>query len=81
MAENVCFASVLAEFRKKEDLLRAKKEYKRWKQAQAVASHVCKRWIKEYLPEIIQRKKWHEDPRNVQVGDLVRIVDLVPAVG
>ena len=54
---------------------------KRWRQAQVVASHVWKRWIKEYLPGLIQRKKWHEDSRNVQVGDLVLIVDYTVARG
>ena len=44
---------------------------RRWKQAQAVAEHVWKRWTKEYLPTLIKRSKWRQEQRNLQVGDLV----------
>ena len=48
---------------------------RRWKQAQAVTEHVWGRWIKEYLPTLIQRSKWLQDQRNLEVGDLVMMVE------
>ena len=48
---------------------------RRWKQSQAVAEHWWKRWTKEYLPSLVQRSKWHQDQRNLQVGDLVLMAD------
>ena len=29
------------------------------------------RWLKEYLPSLIQRKKWTKNCRNFKKGDLV----------
>ena len=48
---------------------------RRWKQGQAVAEHWWKRWTKEYLPTLVQRSKWRQDQRNLQVGDLVLMAD------
>ena len=48
---------------------------KRWRHAQALASHFWKRWIKEYLPTLTVRKKWQRDTKNVGEGDLVLLVD------
>ena len=31
--------------------------------------------MREYLPRLIERRKWLEDRRNLRVGDLVLIVD------
>ena len=31
---------------------------KRWRQAQVVLDHFWNRWLKEYLPALIERKKW-----------------------
>ena len=48
---------------------------KRWRHAQALASHFWKRWSREYLPTLTVRKKWQKDVKNVGVGDLVLLAD------
>lgn len=48
---------------------------KRWRQAQILANHYWKRWLKEYVPSLQERQKWHQAQRNVQVGDLVLVAD------
>ena len=49
---------------------------KRFKQAQAIATQFNNRWRKEYLPNLIERRKWLKHRRNVKIGDLVLIVAL-----
>lgn len=34
-----------------------------------------KRWLKEYLPSLIPRKKWHESDAPLKVGDIVLILE------
>ena len=46
-----------------------------------VATHVWKRWVREHLSGQIQRKKWNEDTRNIQVGDLILVVDYTVSRG
>ena len=36
------------------------------------------RWLKEYLPQLRLRQKWHMPQRNIQVGDLVLLVERSP---
>ncbi|KAK3748899.1 hypothetical protein QZH41_002890 [Actinostola sp. cb2023] len=48
---------------------------KRWKHAQVMANHFWKRWLREYLPSLTERRKWTTEARNVAKGDLVLIVD------
>ena len=48
---------------------------KKWRHAQALASHFWKRWSREYLPTLTQRKKWQKDTKNVEIGDLVLLAD------
>ena len=55
----------------KEDILVRKK----WRQAQILANHFWKRWLKEYVPALQERQKWHRPRRNAEVGDLVLLVD------
>ena len=33
------------------------------------------RWIKEYLPLLQERQKWHTVKRNLKVGDVVLVAD------
>ena len=33
-----------------------------------------RRWLKEYLPTLITRKKWNKDSRNVSVDDVVLLM-------
>ena len=49
--------------------------HKRWRQAQVVATHIWNRWLREYLPSLITRKKWLQPTANVKIGDLVLVVD------
>jgi hypothetical protein len=34
-----------------------------------------KRWLKEYVPNLLERRKWNTQIRNVKIGDLVLVVD------
>ncbi|XP_068728881.1 uncharacterized protein [Montipora capricornis] len=49
--------------------------HKRWRQAQVVATHIWNRWLREYLPRLITRKKWLQPTANVKIGDLVLVSD------
>ena len=57
-------------FVKEDKLLR-----KKWRQTQILADHFWRRWLKEYVPALQERQKWHRPRRNAQVGDLVLVVD------
>ena len=48
---------------------------RRWKQSQAVAEHVWKRWAREYIPSLTRRSKWRQEAINLQVGDLVLMAE------
>ena len=39
-----------------------------WKQAQYLANLFWRRWTREYLPTLLERKKWTEPKRNLQIG-------------
>ena len=44
---------------------------KKWRAVQAATNMFWRRWIKEYLPLLTQRKKWKGEIRNFRPGDLV----------
>ncbi|KAJ0169567.1 hypothetical protein K1T71_014752 [Dendrolimus kikuchii] len=48
---------------------------KQWRISQRLADLFWKRWVREVLPDMRPRTKWHQDHRPLQVGDLVLIVD------
>ncbi|XP_062532867.1 uncharacterized protein LOC134201643 [Bombyx mori] len=48
---------------------------KLWRSSQRLADMYWRRWVKEVLPDLIPRRKWQEERKNLQVGDLVLIVD------
>ena len=48
---------------------------KRWRQAQLLANHCWKRWLREYIPSLQECQKWHKTQRNLQTGELVLIAD------
>ena len=48
---------------------------KHWRQTQVVVNQVWNRWLKEYLPALIERKKWNLPSHNLSVGDLVLVID------
>lgn len=47
----------------------------RWRQVQYLADQFWKRWSKEYLPLLQTRSKWHQEWRNLSIGDIVLLVD------
>ncbi|XP_037048500.1 uncharacterized protein LOC119082957 [Bradysia coprophila] len=46
-----------------------------WKESQRLTELFWKRFIREYLPSITRRTKWHQKVAPLKVGDLVLIVD------
>ncbi|XP_076660900.1 uncharacterized protein LOC143364420 [Halictus rubicundus] len=48
---------------------------RQWKIAQSFAESFWRRWLREYLPTLISRPKWHKSDTNLKKGDLVLIVD------
>jgi hypothetical protein len=49
---------------------------RRWyHQAQYLAGVFWKRWVREYLPTLQKRHKWHEERRNFEKNDLVLMAD------
>ena len=47
----------------------------KWRQSQALANQLWRRWQREYLPLLICRKKWTQDRRNFKAGDVVLMVE------
>ncbi|XP_055605426.1 uncharacterized protein LOC129753616 [Uranotaenia lowii] len=47
----------------------------RWNQCQRMADLFWQRWVKEYLPTLTRRTKWHDDVKPIAAGDLVFIID------
>ena len=42
---------------------------------QQVVDSFWNRWIRDYLPTLIIRPKWHSSTRNLKVGDIVMVQD------
>ena len=47
----------------------------RLRQAQLLANHYWRRWLREYIPSLQERQKWHKAQRNLKIGELVLIAD------
>ena len=47
---------------------------KRWLDAQAIITHFWNRWLKEYIPDLIERRKWLRPRRNLAVDDVVLVI-------
>ena len=47
---------------------------RRWRRVQHLADMFWKRWIREYLPELQVRSKWHRQKENLRIGDFVLLV-------
>ena len=49
-------------------------EYRgKWKNVQSATNMFCHRWIREYLPILVDQKKWTTECRNLEIEDLVII--------
>ncbi|XP_055590346.1 uncharacterized protein LOC129742471 [Uranotaenia lowii] len=46
-----------------------------WRSSQVEANIFWKRWVRDYLPDLTQRSKWHTPAEPIQVDDIVVIVD------
>lgn len=46
-----------------------------WQMSQVMANCFWRRWLREYLPDITRRTKWHEKVKPIEVGDIVVIAD------
>jgi len=47
----------------------------RWQQVQHIIQSIWRRWNKDYLNELQQRKKWNKEEPNIKIGDMVLIKD------
>ena len=48
---------------------------KKWRQVQLLADLFWKRWLREYLPTLHNRSKWHKAPTDLKLNALVLLVD------
>ena len=48
---------------------------RQYKRLQAVTEQFWRRWMRENLPTLHQRSRWHDSPKNVNVGDIVLLID------
>ena len=48
---------------------------KQWEIAQNFANAFWRRWIREFLPSLIPRKKWHDKSEVIKLNDIVLILD------
>ena len=46
----------------------------RWRRLQELVRHFWSRWIREWLPLLSSRSKWHRESANVQVGDVMLLL-------
>ncbi|XP_046865618.1 uncharacterized protein LOC124459883 [Drosophila willistoni] len=53
-------------------------EKRAWRISQYQIDSFWKRFIKEYLPTLIHREKWHKDVPNLEVDDIVVMKDNTP---
>ena len=48
---------------------------RRWRQVQYLADVFWRRWVREYLPSLQERQKWHKKQRNFAKDDIVLVLD------
>lgn len=48
---------------------------RQWRIAQALSEMFWKRWLREYLPTLTRRTKWHAKSIPLKIGDIVLVVD------
>ena len=47
---------------------------KRWRRVQELVRHFWHRWLREWLPGLSARKKWHRERRNIQMGEVALLI-------
>ena len=47
---------------------------KRWRRIQELVRHFWHRWLREWLPALSSRKKWYQERRDLQIGEVVLVV-------
>ena len=47
---------------------------KRWRRIQELVRHFWHRWLREWIPTLSARKKWHREHSDVQVGEIVIVI-------
>ena len=47
---------------------------KRWRKVQELMKHFWKRWMREWLPGLAGRNKWHRTYRDLKVDDIVLVI-------
>jgi hypothetical protein len=48
---------------------------RRWNISQRLSDHFWKRWLREYIPSLIKRSKWHSTTKPIQVGDVAILAE------
>ena len=48
---------------------------RRWRHVQYLANVFWRRWMREYLPVLQERRKWNKASRNFPVNDVVLVLD------
>ncbi|XP_065193163.1 uncharacterized protein LOC135824359 [Sycon ciliatum] len=48
---------------------------RRWRHVQMLVEHFWRRWLREWVPTLNQRKKWLNVRRDLAVGDVVLLID------
>ena len=46
----------------------------RWRKVQHLVTQVWQRWLKEYLPMLTTRQKWHGREKDLKIGDIVLLI-------
>ena len=48
---------------------------KNWRKSQALADMYWRRWMREYLPQLTRRSRWHHQTPSLKIGDIVIVAD------
>ncbi|XP_071816656.1 uncharacterized protein [Apostichopus japonicus] len=48
---------------------------RRWRRVQELMRHFWQRWLREWLPSLNRRKKWHKEKVDLKVDDLVLVME------
>ena len=51
---------------------------RKWRQVQYLSNVFWRRWLKEYLPTLQQRQRWHSSRRNLQMNDVLIVDNNLP---